>query len=137
MAPGGDPIVEMLQRSIDTGFENIHRLLAEQNRQAERERQINSERHGQNTTNIATVDADVKKLTRTVDTMNGTVATHTQVLSAHTKDLDTLFKRPIALTLTNLRWYIAVFLGGVMTVVTALTLLVAVLHALHLLPGQS
>lgn len=91
--------------------------------------EIQTERHDQNSGNIRSLDADVRHLTRTIDTMNGTVAKHTQ-------DLGTLFGRPTPITLANLKWYIWVFLGGVGTVVGTLTALIAVLHAFRLLPGQ-
>lgn len=122
--------------------EAINRLGEDMNRRLDDHAKINSERHQQNvevsrgqTVQLGAIDRDVRSMNTSLITLNGTVISHTSDLVTHAADLKELFDRP-TLTLANLRWYVAIFVAGVVTVVGTLSALISVLHAFKLLPGQ-
>ena len=124
-----DREVELLKDAIDRLSEDMHRRMDDV-------RELTTERHNQNVAiaaahanQLRTVDVDIRSLTVQVATTNG-------IVKAHSNDLKELFDRPLPLKLSDLRWYIAIFLGGMSTVMVLVGILVAILHAYRLLPGQ-
>lgn len=102
-------MIEGVERRVEQGFDNINIRLSEKNTR-------DAERHTENVTKLAVIEADVKAcenqvsvVSQKVDRINGSVGRHEE-------QIKTLFTRRLphtgSLTLADLKWYLVCVLGG-------------------------
>jgi len=84
----------------------LDRGFADLNRRLDEHREVNDTRHNENLSRFDAVEQDLQQLAK------------------------------VSLTVATFRWLVVAFVGGACIIVGTLSALLAVLHALHLLPGQ-
>ena len=102
-------MIEGVERRVEQGFDALNVRISEKNAR-------DSERHTENVSRLATIEADVKAVENKANTIEQKVERINGTVGRHELDIKTLFTRRLphtgSLTLADLKWYIACFVGG-------------------------